>query len=699
MKPGVYILIISSLLFLSELQAQQETEKLIEERLESILEDATENLDVTELFDRLVELANNPINLNGRNIRRLLDFQLINDKQYLSILNYRELVGKIQSENEIQFLDDFSSAQFELIKPFIYAGAETKIKPQFSELLRYAQHQFFFRYNQIAQAKEGYKKATESSFTSNPNRFYLGSPAQIFTRYKLVSDKHFSAVFVLEKDPGEALFRPRHEVSETLLKKQIPMIDFSSFHLSASNIGLIKKVVLGDYHLQFGQGLTLWSNFAFSKSAEVTAVKRYAGNLIPSNSSIEYNFFRGIAMTMEKGKVNLSVFYSNKNRDAGISETDIMDGVRTFTSLQNTGIHRTINQQEDRNTLNEELMGARLSANTKTAQIGSIVYFSRWDAMLLPSEQPHKIYDFTGRTNSCFGFDYQWLTKTTTFFGEYSMSRNRGIAYLLGLDFYPDSFSKFSLLWRDYQPEFQNFYSNAFSESNSNANEKGLYAGFENSFLPNWKLQFYIDFFKFPWLKSFSKAPSYGMDSFIQLHYAATENFQIYLRYKFKNKRFDFTEKQWFSELVEEKSESFRLNLIYNPTASIRMKSRVQWVNFCKENNPKSEGILIYQQVEYSLPAKPVKFYFRFTNFKTDDYNSRIYTYENDVLYALSIPSFYDSGNHFYFMVKHKMNHALSLWFKLSHTHYKNKTTIGIGNERINGSSKTEFKFQLRLQI
>ena len=38
----------------------------------------------------------------------------------------------------------------------------------------------------------------------------------------------------------------------------------------------------------------------------------------------------------------------------------------------------------------------------------------------------------------------------------------------------------------------------------------------------------------------------------------------------------------------------------------------------------------------------------RLQYFETDDYNSRIYAYENDLLYSFSIPVFYDKGFRYY---------------------------------------------------
>ena len=52
--------------------------------------------------------------------------------------------------------------------------------------------------------------------------------------------------------------------------------DFYSGHLYLRGFGKLKALALGDFHAQFGQGLTVWSGLAFGKSADVMTSKRNA---------------------------------------------------------------------------------------------------------------------------------------------------------------------------------------------------------------------------------------------------------------------------------------------------------------------------------------------------------------------------------------------------------------------------------------
>ena len=85
--------------------------------------------------------------------------------------------------------------------------------------------------------------------------------------------------------------------------------------------------------------------------------------------------------------------------------------------------------------------------------------------------------------------------------------------------------------------------------------------------------------------------------------------------------------------------------------------------------------------------------------FETDDYNSRIYAYENDVLYSFSIPAFSDKGIRYYFNLNYDPGKKLSIWLRWAQTIYRNRITVGSGLDEIQGNKKTELKLQVRWLI
>jgi len=72
------------------------------------------------------------------------------------------------------------------------------------------------------------------------------------------------------------------------------------------------------------------------------------------------------------------------------------------------------------------------------------------------------------------------------------------------------------------------------------------------------------------------------------------------------------------------------------------LKSRVEWSWYSKQSSEK--GILICQDLVFLPPEKTFSMNGRLAYFHTDGYNSRLYAYENDVLYSFSIPALYGEG-------------------------------------------------------
>jgi hypothetical protein len=82
--------------------------------------------------------------------------------------------------------------------------------------------------------------------------------------------------------------------------------------------------------------------------------------------------------------------------------------------------------------------------------------------------------------------------------------------------------------------------------------------------------------------------------------------------------------------------------------------------------------------------------------FNTDSYDSRIYAYENDVLYAVSFPAYYGKGWRYYLIGKMPISRNLDAWIRLAQTNVSDRATIGSGTSEIDGNRKTDLKVQLK---
>ena len=89
----------------------------------------------------------------------------------------------------------------------------------------------------------------------------------------------------------------------------------------------------------------------------------------------------------------------------------------------------------------------------------------------------------------------------------------------------------------------------------------------------------------------------------------------------------------------------------------------------------------------------------RLQYFETDGYDSRLYAYENDVLYAVSLPAYSGKGFRTYAIARYGINRNLDLWVRYARTQLSNVNTIGSGTDQINAPHRSEVKAQIRYQF
>lgn len=693
-------LLIAIILWLStSLYAQTVVETIIEKRIESLIDQTENAIDVEAIIQNLYTIYENPININGDRLSILLENYLITEYQYFKINEYREIFGSFSEIEELRIIEGFNDQIINNLRPFITLQHSTEANITKFHLKRLRQH-FLFDYFHPFQKSKAYQRISEDEFKASPNSVYPGEPFRLKGRYK-IENQHLKSGFIFEKDPGEVLFNNAYkEIYYDFLNRNISKLDYLSAHLMLKDLGFIKKLIIGDYQLQFGQGLGLWSNMGFGKSSDVNNIKKYASGVKANTSSNENHFFRGFASTVQIRNWNLSLFYSTKNRDANLIQDSNNEDSVYISSIQNTGLHRTINELNDKQSLNERISGFNISYRFNIIKFGTTFYTLNYNLPIYPTNQIQNNFKFRGNSNRVISIDYQAMFNKTELFGEIARSKNKKIAVLSGLNHYFNSLLSLSIIYRNYSKEFQNPYAEAFSESSDVSNEKGIYVGIKLWLSSNLKLSMYTDHFSFPWLRSQQYSSNHGSEQLLQIDYVFGSKLNAYLRYKQQQKLKSLrSEDQWFKSNNTEYKKSIRLHLSYQINEQLKLQSRIEWSHYKLGSQEAELGSLIFQDLQYSFNRWPLKLTIRYASFNTDSYQARIYTYENDLLYHFSIPSFADIGNRFYILAGYKLLKNVDVRIKYGVTVYKNRTNIGSGKDQIEGSKKSELKFQLKLKF
>jgi hypothetical protein len=122
--------------------------------------------------------------------------------------------------------------------------------------------------------------------------------------------------------------------------------------------------------------------------------------------------------------------------------------------------------------------------------------------------------------------------------------------------------------------------------------------------------------------------------------------------------------------------------------------------SFYKQGNATIEkGFLVYQDVSYKALSFPVTFSVRFALFQTQSFNTRIYAYEDDVLYSFSIPAYQGRGMRYYLNARWTIYKGIDLWVRFAQTYQNDRKTVGSGLEEIKGGTRSEVKAQIRFKF
>lgn len=668
------------LLLPCSLFAQVQPTPGMEQQLENITE-SNEDAEATDdsWLQQIEHFKNKPLNLNAATESEIQELQLLSALQIQQFIIYRNLLGKLISIYELQTIPGWDVALIQKLLPYVTVNNDLPITSLLLQRLAKGEHTMLLRFSRALEQAAGYHVEDTSK------SYYAGDPSKIMLRYKYQYKNLLQYGITASKDAGEPF----------LNKNAKQGFDLYSFHVFARNIGIVKALALGDYTVNIGQGLICWQGLAFGAGSEATNIKRQSAILRPYNSSGAYYFNRGAAATIEKKNWQGTAFFSKRKLDANLSSNDTSD-IDIASSIHTSGYHRTQGEIADRGTLSLLSYGANVSFIQRRWRIGiSTVQYAFGNA-IQKKEVPYNKYALSGTGWNNSSLDYSFTFRNMHLFGETAIDKSNNIASVNGMLASVDKRVDFVMLYRSISPAYQSLYGNAFTTNTMPTNEKGLYTGLVLKPTSTIRFDVYADFFRFPWLKYRVDAPSQGRHYLVQLSYKPTKKAEVYTRlnalYKPVNNSLG---NNALNEVITLSNRSWRtqVNYQFNERWTIRQRFEILWYN--AENNPKEKGFLTYIDVFYKHRMNKLAINARLQYFESDSYNSRLYAYENDVLYYYAVPVFYDAGTRYYLNLKYNLNKHCSIWVKWSQTLYHNKTAIGSGLDEIEGNRKSELRLLL----
>ena len=446
---------------------------------------------------------------------------------------------------------------------------------------------------------------------------FTSDPIYASLRYKLNASNRVFIDVAAKRDAGEK-FSARSRCGIAVEVRDINFDKNGRFKLI--------NAVIGDYRPSFGMGLAVNSGSTYGKSVYASKIgfmpqglRRYSGT--------SSDFYRGAGFSVEMDKnYNISAFYSLRSPDS-------------------TFYHNTI--------------GLNFSYNKDRLSLGLTVVDDILSDSLRISNTYYNANYFRGNNQFTASLNARYAFRRVFLLGEAAVSQNNiwGAAVIAGVRYVPLQDVSLMALYRYYSPHYDALNANTFAETSRPNDEHGGYVGADISALRNWHFSLYADLFAFQGPKYGIRDASLGYDWQALAEFSPSKKFAITAKLRGRRKG---TTDTYSARL-------YGINTIHN--WSFRTEADMSVCSDVGQKNVTYAG-LVFEQVEYGFSTIPMVLQGRVEAFYITDWRNRIYIYENDVLYAFSIPAQYGTGIRTFLNWRYHISEHFALYLRVSDTYY-----------------------------
>ena len=649
-------------------------------RFEELMDEDEANVEVLE--ELMVEEQEKVqhegrVNLNNLTPEEAIGYLHLSDYQYYQLMLYLSEYGEMVSVWELNAVEGFSYGDIRRLSSLVTVENVRHKDNFFKNFFRKSKSRLLYRYGQVLEKQVGYDKTLD--------KHYLGSPMRMAFKYQFNSQGKFQLAFAGEKDAGEQFFKGAQKYG----------FDFYSGYLCLKNIGVLKTAVIGDFRLDFGQGLVAGSSLMGGKGGGVGTVRHFASMIKPVAPMNEGNALKGTAVTVGNYHYTGTVFAGFRNYDGNLLVDE--DSTLSFSgSLASSGYHRTEAEQQKSDNLMSWVLGADFLYRHRIFRVGTRVVYTLFNRQVLPSDKPYQQYNFAGKSMLNVGMDYQLIVKKLVLFGEVAVSGNGGWALKQGALFSLSPGASFAVLAHYFDKKYIALQG---AGNGSSQGEWGIYLTSQLVLNSRMDMNVFYDYSRHTWLRYREDAPGENMQAGLNLSAAISKKNKLMLRYQYKMKMKNSLVAETRVNGIEP-FHSSKIRLIWecSPLEFLKLRTGADYViNHPKPLAYKHDGLLLYQDAGVEVRHTGFGFHLRIAFFDTDTYEERLYAYEQDLYQSFTVSSHYDRGWRAFLLVNYAYR-WFHVWLKLSQTYYVDKEEVGSGMDLIQKNHKTELKVQVMVK-
>ena len=661
------VLFILVILLSLALNVNAETEW--EKWLDGIMLDGDYSEDThEELYENLLELQRNGINVNSATREELLALPFLSEQQVMDILEYIHFHGALKSINELMSIESIDYSTRQLLQEFLYAGDKPeKGFPSLKNIMAMGKNELSL-YTKIPT----YERVGDAS-----NGDYIGYPYKFWARYSFSYAKNVRIGIVASQDPGEPFFSQSNKYG----------FDQYSGFIQLNGLGPIESLIVGRYSIAAGMGLVMNNSFSLGKSAMLQDLGRQRNVLSPHTSASENGYMQGAAATIRlSDAIRLTPFFSYRKTDATLND----DG--SISSLIYTGYHRTISELNKKNNTSLTAGGMNARWNHKDFSLGATAVFTHINRPLSPNKSAtyKKIYP-EGSNFFNASLNYSWLHYPFSVNGETAINANGAIATLNTLGWHLSQYVEVMGIYRFYSFNYYSLYANAFSEGGKTQNESGLYLGVRWQPKYGIDIQAYTDLAYFAWPRYGVSQSSYAIDNMVSASYK-TGKWLLSGKYRLHFKQKDSKSASGISWQTEHR---LRIGAEWTGDGwTSKSQLDITSVSSTSESSSLSQGFMITENIGYDIGKWQIFAGGKY--FNTDGYDSRLYSYERALPHTFSFPAYYGHGIRYSLTAVWSPSPTLQFTAKAGITDYFDRSTISSGQQQINASSACDIEVGMR---
>lgn len=617
----------------------------------------------------LLDLNNfEKFNLNKISFSELLFLPEIDNKTASEIINYRTKNGKFFSIDELLLIDGIDERKLRILKLFFYISDKSSNNDFGNSAGKNKLLNSFY-------LESGFLNQPQISKGISENK-YSGGNYRLFNKFRLNYNDNLKFQFLTDKDAGEK-----------------SLVDFYSWSISG-NSGIIKKFVVGDFLLNFGQGLTFASALSnFKSSNAIYSVKKKSDGVKENNGLFESGSFRGAAVDIHFGNFSFLPFYSHNLLDANVDSSE--DKILT---INYSGYHRTESEIDKRSNVFFDLFGGRfLYTNSESYKI-ELIYAQT----IFSKEFKRKsVNGIEGKNFSNFALSYNLSLNNFNTSAEFSYSLKK-LALIFSINRNFSNIINWVLLIRNYPSGFVSLFGNAISESGGVENEFGIYNGIR--FNTNFGIiNSYFDYFYCHTPDYLSNFPKIGNDFLLEFQSKAFNGVDFLFRFKTEikqtNENINDTSITFNSGSIFTRTNRFRIEINKLISKSLNLRFRTEYCLVTYSDLLNSEkGFLSFIQMDMKFNEN-IRSMIKLNYFKTDSYNSRIYGIESGLSGYLTNVALYGDGLRWVTGIIFSLKNYLNLYINFSRTVKNGIDKIGSGYDEINSNSSDKISFLLNMKL